>query len=596
MASNKSWAKKGTTDAAPVVSNPTMDSYTNFAAKLGIGGDNMASAGQYSFNPITRNRFQLELAYRGSWIVAAAVDHAAEDMTRAGVEILSSLQPDQMEGINAAINDLMIWQELCNTIRWARLYGGCLGLLMIDGDDVSQPLNMDAIRPGSFKGILPLDRWRLTPSQDLVQDLGPSLGKPNMYKAMVDQLQSGIDIHHSRCIRLTGLELPYYQAVSEQMWGLSVVERLWDRLLNYDSTTAGTAQLVYKAHLRTMKVEKLRDLLAAGGKMVDVMVQHVNMIRQFQSTEGLTLIDSADDFETHQYTFAGLDKVLLEFGDQLCAAIEEPRARLFGQSPGGIGSTGEGELRTYHESIGKKQESQLRRPVTVILDVLVRSVTGAPPPPGFSFKFRPLWQMTEEQKATIAKDEGGVVIEAFGAGIIGRKTALQELRASSADTGVFSNISDEEIDEADEDPPAPADVAPGDDAEEEGDKLKGGKAKPTKDGFGGWLGGLFNRQDRAANYPLITTQAFLDPAIRDEKRRARDYSVQVTPPFTWRGRTVCAVLDGHHSLAAARLDGVKPVCIPQNGTQFPAVQLIEAGRVDEFLDTGNDNGADWFEA
>ncbi|MDI5448925.1 hypothetical protein MJL27_26670, partial [Salmonella enterica subsp. enterica serovar Anatum] len=42
---------------------------------------------------------------------------------------------------------------------------------------------------------------------------------------------------------------------TENEWGMSVVERIWDRLTAFDSATVGAAQLVYKAHLRTYKVE-----------------------------------------------------------------------------------------------------------------------------------------------------------------------------------------------------------------------------------------------------------------------------------------------------------------------------------------------------
>lgn len=65
-------------------------------------------------------------------------------------------------------------------------------------------------------------------------------------------------IHHSRLIRFDGVTLPYQQAQTENEWGMSIIERIWDRLTAFDSATMGAAQLVYKAHLRTMKIHKLR--------------------------------------------------------------------------------------------------------------------------------------------------------------------------------------------------------------------------------------------------------------------------------------------------------------------------------------------------
>jgi hypothetical protein len=72
-------------------------------------------------------------------------------------------------------------------------------------------------------------------------------------------------LHHSRLIH-GRWKLPYQQKITENEWGMSVVERIFDRLTSYDSTSVGAAQLAYKAHLRTAKIKKLREIIAMGGK------------------------------------------------------------------------------------------------------------------------------------------------------------------------------------------------------------------------------------------------------------------------------------------------------------------------------------------
>ena len=72
----------------------TGDSFTNFLAKLGANTQNLQSYSQYSLSPfVTRNRIDLEAAYRSSWLVGQVVDTVAEDMTREGVTINSELHP-----------------------------------------------------------------------------------------------------------------------------------------------------------------------------------------------------------------------------------------------------------------------------------------------------------------------------------------------------------------------------------------------------------------------------------------------------------------------------------------------------------------------
>ncbi|MRB61760.1 DUF1073 domain-containing protein, partial [Bacillus thuringiensis] len=91
----------------------------------------------------------------------------------------------------------------------------------------------------------PITRWRRPSLTHLVREYGPDLGKPEYYDVLIAApALAGKRVHYSRVIRLEGLKLPYWQRVAENLWGQSVLERLWDRLLAFDSTTEGAAQLV----------------------------------------------------------------------------------------------------------------------------------------------------------------------------------------------------------------------------------------------------------------------------------------------------------------------------------------------------------------
>ncbi len=258
-------------------------------------------------------------------------------------------------------------------------------------------------------------------------------------------------IHYSRVLRFDGQDLPYWQKIAENLWGQSVLERLFDRLLAFDSTTQGAAQLVYKAHLRTYKVENLREVIAMGGAPLEGLTKQIDFVRATQSNEGMTLMDTKDEFESHSYTFAGLDTVLLQFGQQISGALDIPLVKLFGQSPAGLNSTGESDIRNYYYGLTQQQERRMRSPITKLLQVSYQSKFGKPLPEGSDFTFRALWQLSDEQKAQIAASDTSSITSAFTSGLVGRKTALNELRQSSRVTGRWSNITDEEIEAADDD-------------------------------------------------------------------------------------------------------------------------------------------------
>jgi phage-related protein (TIGR01555 family) len=448
--------------AAAPMTHTTHDSFQNFAARLGIGTGNLNDAAQYGFNPITRNRNQLDWMYRGSWIVGQAVDVVADDMTRAGIDIISENDPTVIDKIHTAFRKLRLWQQLNTNIKWSRLYGGSLAVIMIDGQDLASPLIPERVGRGAFKGLLILDRWMLNPSfSDLVPEMGPDYGLPRFYETIsAAPSVPYMKLHYSRCIRLDGIQLPYWQKVGENLWGISVIERLFDRLVAFDSATAGASQLVHKAWLRTMTIEKLRDVIAAGGAAFNAVVKNIELIRLYQSQEGLTLMDSRDKFEVHRTTFAGLDDLLLQFGQQLSGALQIPLVRLFGQSPAGLNSTGESDIRNYYDSINQRQERDLRHALELLLNVTMRS-EGITQPEGFSWEFGALWQLSDKEKADVANAYSTSIINAHDAGLIGDKTAMQELKGLARATGLFSNITSEQIDRAEEDPPDPMDAMTG---------------------------------------------------------------------------------------------------------------------------------------
>ncbi len=423
------------------------DSITNVVAQLGWGKDNQFSGSRYGFDYLTRNRTELEAAYRTSWLVGAAVDNPAEDMTQAGINLNSKIDPADEEVLQASLTDLGIWSQLCSTLKWAGLFGGAGGFLMIAGQDPATPLNIDTIGKDQFKGILPLDRWMVIPTMtDLVMEYGPHFGKPKFYNVVSSA--PGLPmfkIHYTRLLRFIGNELPYYQRQWEMYWGESIIERIHDRLIAYDSTSQGAAQLVYKAHLRTYSVEGLRDILGEGGPLMSAFMRNVSMIRGWQTNEGLTVIDSKDKLEANTYTFAGLPDMLLAFGQQISGAINQPLVRLFGQSPAGLNSSGESDLRTYYDGIKRKQERDVRHPLTVILDVLSMSKLGKRLPEGFGFSFNSLWQISAKEKSDIANTGSQAICGAFDAGLLSQKTAMEELRGLSETTGFFGNITDKDI-------------------------------------------------------------------------------------------------------------------------------------------------------
>lgn len=458
----------------------TADSYDNFIAKVGMQQQNQHSASTYRANFTSRNRLLIEWAYRSSWIIGAAVDAIADDMTKKGARITSEIDPEHRGILEAEFEQLRIWDSLNDTLKWSRLYGGAVALILIDGQAPLTPLDLKKVGKDSFRGLLVLDRWMLNPNFGRrIKTLGPDLGKPEFYDIVTTaQGLPAWTVHHTRLIRFDGVTLPYQQAMTENGWGMSIVERIFDRLTSYDSTSVGAAQLAYKAHLRTMKIKKLREIIAMGGKPFEALTKNMEMVRQFQTNEGLTLIDGEDEFETHSYSFAGLADLLSEFKEEISGATSIPLERLFGQSPKGF-SNGDSSLSNYYDSVGTQQERRLRQPVRMLFDIIHRSQFGQPLPDDFTFEFNPLWQMSEVDRSTVATNMANAIATLNDRNLLSVKAAMSDIRELADVTGIGASITDEDINNAeDAPPPAAKDIGTGGASE---DDRKPVPDKPTGD-------------------------------------------------------------------------------------------------------------------
>lgn len=323
-------------------------------------------------------------------------------------------------------------------------------LVKHQGYDLSQPLQLDWIMPGDFAGLLIFDRWNgVNPSSELIEDISdPDYGYPKYYTVTDPAGGGSVKIHHSRVIRFTGNTLPFWEEIAEMQWGASVVESIFDELRKRDNVSWNIAQLTFMANIRVLKMQDLGQLLAATDNESQAeLLRTLEAQNMLLNNMGMQVMDAADGLETHQYTFGGLADCYQQFIMDISGAAEIPVTRLFGRSPSGLNATGESDLQNYYDMIAEKQESYLRPILNKVLPPFIISTLGSLPD-DFDFEFDPVAEPSDKERADLAKCGTDNVVAAYNAGLISQRTALKELKQQSERTGVWTNITDEDIERA----------------------------------------------------------------------------------------------------------------------------------------------------
>ena len=420
------------------------DGYANAAAFLGEYSP-LFSSGAFLRSGLTSDAELLTAAYRESWLAMRIIDMPSEDMTRTWYTLVTSPGEEDLRALRRLEARHSIRQELTNSIRWARLYGGSLAVMVIRGEEdrLDRPLDPSLLLPDCFRGLLVLDRTQgIQPSPDLVTDLNdPDFGLPASYTVDLEtEERRTAVIHHSRVLRFTGRELPHRETVRENYWGASEMEHLWEELQKRSAVSANIAQLVFQANITTLKMGDYGEVLnGATDEQYRNLEAAMMAENRFRTSFGLQLLSKDDSLETHPYSFAGLSEIYEQFMMDMAGASEIPATRLFGRSPQGMNATGESDLRNYYDRIASLRERMLRPALEKLLPVMAASCWGEIPP-DLEFVFEPVVTATPLERAELAEKLTAPVVSAFTAGLLTREQALSELRARGKDLGLFASL------------------------------------------------------------------------------------------------------------------------------------------------------------
>lgn len=431
---------QGVTDAVSV-----LDAFSNPLYRLGWGSQSPLEATEYPLTRMTDNYALLNSLYRDNWVVQNVVGLAVDDMLREWYEITGSITPAAAKAIAKLERKTRLRARLNEGLRWGRLYGGAAGLILIKGqEDLSKPLDLGMIYPGSFQGLYILDRWQgITPNMGLVFDGGEEV--PESYSITDGRGHTVATVHHSRVVRFTGRDLPRIERQTELYWGESEVEALYRDVVSHDNVSANMAALTFQANVNTMEVKGLEQLLSIGSPQVQrrfwQVMQAQSVLRSNFATQ---VVEQGTKLTNTQYSFAGLKDVYESMALNLCGASHYPMTKLFGRSPDGLNATGESDLTNYYDYIDSQREAKLRPVLERLLPVLCMSALGGIPE-DVEIDFPPLKTPTPTERAEIGKTKAEAIAAAYTNGLLNVDTAQKELKKLEEETGLFGSISDQEI-------------------------------------------------------------------------------------------------------------------------------------------------------
>lgn len=412
------------------------DGLMNVIQGAGTTADRQQAA-RYSMGYV--DPYQVESAYVTSGLCKKIHDIPPFEMTREGRDWQAG--PDHIEALENAERRLGAWDKIRDALVSARLFGGAVIVMGLPGipSQLARPAGRDAL-----KYLAVMSRHQVTVGP-LETDLrSPMFGQPTYYEMQSDGVSQRI--HPSRVIPVVGQKRPAGSMFSNgghEFWGDPLLLSIEMAVKNNDSAYQNVAALIGESKIDTITVPNLTNNLATA-EYENLLSKRLQVATLFQSVFNTRLIDGGQNgdgekWETRQLSFTGLPDVMRSFGVFLSAVVDIPYTRLFGESPGGLNSSGNGEQADFAKMIKALQGVTLRPVLDRLDEYLIPSALGSRPADIY-WTFAPLSTLDEKTDAEIGKIDAEALKIYVDAGVIPSEVASEAVKNRLIEGGRFPGI------------------------------------------------------------------------------------------------------------------------------------------------------------
>lgn len=385
------------------------DGYVNLLNKYGTKQDN-SEAYKFEREPVIPD-MQLTGLYEGNGLFSKIIDTPAEEALKHGFDL--NLKSDELNAfVEDALDDLEWEEKAATAIKWARLYGGALVVMLIDdGRGLEEPVDWEHIR--SIDELRVYERSIVQPDYASLyqQDYGgkgvgnrvSKFGQPEYY--YVSSIYGSFKVHESRCLVFRNGVLPEQTSNATYLfWGMPEYVRIRRALRETVTAHTDSVKLLERSVQAIYSMKGLASLLTTddGENQVLKRLQLVDTSRGLLNSIAIDSEGEQYDFKTFQ--FSGVKDVIDATCNMLSALTNIPQTILFGRSPAGMNATGDSDFESYYNFVEKIQRLMLKRNLRTLLDVVFRAGIASgdvAEEPDYKLEFKPLWSLSDTEQAAV---------------------------------------------------------------------------------------------------------------------------------------------------------------------------------------------------
>lgn len=390
------------------------DGYMNLLSGLNAPGLDRSVMGSFGV-PGWRGNLQRYWATRNSYyeygeiyltngLAQKIIDRPSDDAFQRGIKI----EGDDSDVMQDEFDRLAIPAKFADAVRWSRLYGGAVILLIAkDGGEFTDPLNLDRLDEVSELRVYDATCLK-NPGRYYDDKTNPdNYGKPEFYTLVPPGMMT-FDVHETRLIPIAGEVMPVgHVNLSGINWiGRPVLEGCIADLMRYGQALEWALRLLERKQQAIYNMSGLGEMFANGD---DLMVQkRINLVDLVRGNLNSVVVDKDDVYNILNLGLDGLQPLLDEYQTALCASSNIPKIVLFGDTQGGLNTSAQGNLESYYSMVSKIQQVIAKPALERLVSVLYvqSAIKKSDIPDDWEIQFNPLWMPSALEQAQTDQAEG----------------------------------------------------------------------------------------------------------------------------------------------------------------------------------------------
>jgi phage-related protein (TIGR01555 family) len=272
----------------------------------------------------------------------------------------------------------------------ANIYGGA-GVIAVDG----RPLDAPLMEGMGLKNAVSVSSRRLNVVEWEHDATKSGFDKPKYYQLSTSH--GGDRVHASRVARFFGHRLPKELERRYSGFGQSKLANCWDAIRRMETVEASLETAIHRAASLVVKIAGLHNIDQQNPDDIqearDAVKSRLNKMMKQISTNRAAAISDQEEMDWISPQLAHMIEAWQTLASAASRASRQPKTKLFGDTPAGLGTTDENALENWNKKVAEDQESYIEPALRMLYRVEHGDIDD------WTIEFAALDEESEKEKA-----------------------------------------------------------------------------------------------------------------------------------------------------------------------------------------------------